>query len=201
MGNELYLYLKSAIGFQSQEIKKAFESIDRADFVLSEYKTEAYGDYPLPIGFGSTISQPSTVLMMLNWLDPKVGDNILDIGSGSGWTTALLAQIVGVGGEVQGVEIVPQLVEFGNQNIKKYKFKNAKIIQAGKKLGLSEQAPFDRILVSAAGEQVPQVLVDQLKVGGRMVLPVKNSVFVIDKISENETSAKEIPGFAFVPLR
>ena len=161
---------------ETKEITDAFLHVDRKNFVLSEYEDEAYGDYPLPIGYGQTISQPTTVAMMLEWLQPKKGEKILDVGSGSGWTTALLADIVGPAGKVFGVEIVPELVAFGQKNLDKSNCPKANILQAGEKLGLPQEAPFDRILVSAAGRVIPKELVDQLKIGGTMVIPVGSSI-------------------------
>ena len=198
---ELIKHLIASNVLKSESILSAFENINRADFVLEEHSHEAYEDHPLPIGFGQTISQPTTVAFMLELLQPKQSDKILDVGTGSGWTTTLLAKIVGPRGKVFGVEIIPELVELGKKNLLKYKFLNAKIFQAGEKLGLPGEAPFDKILVSAAGENLPEDLVAQLKVGGRMVLPIKNSIWKIDKISETETSNEEFPGFAFVPLK
>ena len=185
---------------KSEEIIEAFRRIDRADFVPEEYGDEAYGDYPLPIGRGQTISQPSTVAFMLELLRPVEGDRILDVGSGSGWTTALLAQIVGSKGRVWGLELLPELAKFGSENLAKYDFSNAKIQQAGEIVGLPGEAPFDKILVSAAGQEIPKELINQLKVGGRMVIPVQNSVWKIDKISKAKVDKQEFPGFVFVPL-
>ena len=113
-------------------IISAFQKIDRADFVLPQYSNEAYEDYPLPIGHGQTISQPATVAFMLELLQPKIGEKILDIGAGSGWATALLAEIVGKDGKVYGLEIISELVEFGKNNLGKYNFNNAEILLAGK---------------------------------------------------------------------
>lgn len=186
---------------KTPRIIDAFKKIDRADFVPDEYKDEAYGDYPLPIGYGQTISQPSTVAFMLELLQPEEGNKILDVGSGSGWTTALLAQIVGSSGRVWGLELVPELVEFGRKNLGKYNFSWAEIHQAGAELGLPQEAPFDRILVSAAGEEMPPELISQLKAGGRLVIPIQNSVWKVDKISEKEIAKEEFPGFIFVPLK
>lgn len=186
---------------KTERIIEAFRKIDRADFVLDEYKKEAYGDYPLPIGYGQTISQPSTVAFMLELLRPEEGNKILDVGSGSGWTTALMAQIVGSRGRVWGLELVPELVEFGRKNLGKYNFSWAEIRQAGKKLGLQEEVPFDKILVSASGDEMPQELIDQLKAGGRLVIPIQNSIWKVDKISKTEIDKTEFPGFAFVPLK
>ncbi len=112
---------------KTPKIIEAFKKIDRKDFVKEEFLEEAYFDTPLPIGFGQTISQPYTVAFMLELLEPKEGDTVLDIGSGSGWTTALLAYIVGNKGKVIGVERIKELVEFGKKNLAKYKFKNAHI--------------------------------------------------------------------------
>lgn len=177
-----------------------FEKIDRADFVGVDYQTEVYEDYPLPIGYGQTISQPFTVAFMLGLLNPQKGDEVLDIGSGSGWTTALLANAVGETGKVFGVEIIPELVEFGRKNLAKYDFPNAKIIQAGAELGLPSEAPFDRILVSAAAAEIPETLLQQLQVPGILVLPVKDTIVQIKKDATGEISKKEFPGFTFVPL-
>ena len=187
-------------------IINAFKKTDRADFVLSDFKKEAYRDYPLPIGYNVTISQPTTVAFMLELLEPKKGDKILDIGSGSGWTTELLSQIVGKKGKVFGVEIIPELVEFGRKNLSKYNkknvfYKNAEIILSEKNiLGFSKKAPFDKILVSAMAKKLPKELVNQLSISGILVIPIKNSIWRIDKISENEIKEKEFYGFNFVPL-
>src|SRR3989338_7954153 len=181
-------------------MNQAFEKIDRADFVSLEYRSEANENYPLPIGFGQTISQPFTVAFMLELLSPQEGDKVLDVGCGSGWTTALLANLVGKTGKVFGVEIIPELVEFGRKNLAKYIFPNAEIVRAGAELGPPSEAPFDRILVSAAAEEIPETLLRQLKAPGVMVLPVKNVIVQIKKDATGEISKKEFPGFAFVPL-
>ena len=109
--------------FRNKAIKAAFTVVDRKDFVGDDYHFEAYEDYPLPTLSGQTISQPTTVAFMMELLDPRPGDIILDIGAGSGWTTALLGHMVGPEGKVIGLEIKPELVELGRKNIgnKKYK--------------------------------------------------------------------------------
>ncbi|MBP6914401.1 protein-L-isoaspartate O-methyltransferase [Candidatus Parcubacteria bacterium] len=170
--------------------------VDRKDFVLKEYESEAYEDYPLPIGFGQTISQPSTVYFMLKLLNPQKGEKILDLGSGSGWTTALLREAVGKTGKVFGVEKIPELVELGRKNISKYNFNNVQILQAEKLLGLPQEAPFDKILVSASAKEIPQELVSQLKDKGIMVIPVENDILRIEKGGRIE----KYEGFVFVPL-
>lgn len=181
-------------------IDKAFDQVDRSQFVLPELTDSADLDMPLPIGFGQTISQPTTVRLMLGWLEPQLGDKVLDVGSGSGWTTALLAHLVGPSGKVYAVELVPELVEFGRQNCQKLGLKNVRFCQAGQKYGLPKEAPFERILVSAAAEKLPTGLIDQLNVGGKMVIPVRNDILEIEKTSAKDTETRVHPGFVFVPL-
>lgn len=185
---------------KTRRIIDAFRKIDRKDFVLPQYLSEAYGDYPLPIGFGQTISQPATVAIMLELLAPQRGDKILDVGSGSGWTTALLAHIVGLKGKVWGVEIIPGLIAFGKDNLSKYPLPWAKIAPANKNLGLPSSAPFDKILVSASAKELPEELILQLKKGGTMVLPILDTLYRIHKLSDEKIEIRAFPGFSFVPL-
>ncbi|HEX9721853.1 MAG TPA: protein-L-isoaspartate O-methyltransferase [Candidatus Paceibacterota bacterium] len=192
---------------RTPHIVAAFRAIDRNDFVPPEWQSAAYEDYPLSIGHGQTISQPYTVAFMLELLQPQVGEKILDVGSGSAWTTALLAHIAGRQGEVFGTEIIPELTEFGKRNVAKYHFDHAQILQAGppageagKKLGLPKEAPFDKILASAAANMLPKEFIQQLQIGGTLVIPVRNDVLRVQKISAKETAVETFPGFAFVPL-
>lgn len=178
----------------------AFEHVDRKDFVPLERRVFSYQDDALAIGYGQTISQPLTVVFMLELLAPQKGEKILDLGSGSGWTTALLADVVGPSGMVAGVERIPELVTFGKENLAKYNYGQAKIAKAGDELGFSEEAPFDRILVSAAAAKLPRPLVDQLKVGGVMVIPVGNAIQKVTKLSGEEVAIETYEGFEFVPL-
>jgi len=139
----------------SPHIIDAFREVDRKYFVPESFEDHIYIDAPLPIGNNQTISQPSTVAFMLEKLEPKEGDKVLDIGSGSGWTTALLCHIVGEKGSVKGLERMDELVEQGEENLSKLQFgSHCRIQRAGEKLGLpSEQ--FDRILVSASADEIP----------------------------------------------
>ena len=181
-------------------IRHAFESVERADFVGEDYKFEAYEDYPIPIGYDQTISQPTTVAFMLELLDAKEGDKVLDIGSGSGWTTAMLSKIVGKSGEVTGLELVPELVALGKKNIEKYKNKNMKIESAkAGKVGKPGKM-FNRILVSASSAELPEGLLPQLSEGGTLVIPIKESIWRIKKLLGGKIESKEYPGFVFVPL-
>lgn len=182
-------------------IEKVFRKVRRANFVLPRYRDEVRVDAPLPIGHGQTISQPTTVRVMLEWLDAKRGDKVLDVGSGSGWTTALLSNIVGSKGEVYAVERIPELKEFGEKNCQKAGIKNAKFYLADSKIfGLPAHAPYDRILVSASAKELPQELIDQLKIGGKLVIPVGDSVLEISKKSKDNIEIIEHFGFIFVPL-
>jgi len=155
---------------------------------------------PLPIGFGQTNSQPSTVRLMLEWLDVHPGQKVLDVGSGSGWTTALLAYMTGKEGQVFAVERIPELVSFGRSNCERLGLKNIEFHPAGDAYGYPAAAPYDRILVSAAAKDVPSELVDQLADDGRMVIPVHDSVIIISKDKQGQLEQKAHPGFIFVPL-
>jgi protein-L-isoaspartate(D-aspartate) O-methyltransferase len=181
----------------------AFSSVDRIEFVLPEYEKDAYANIPLPIGYGQTISQPMTVAIMLELLDPQRGQNILDVGSGSGWTTALLSYIVGEKGKVTAIERKEELVEFGKKNADKLGFvknKIAEFVTGDGREGYLEHAPYDRILVSASADCIPNALKEQLKVGGKMVIPVLNSLWYLEKKGENDFKKEEYGGFTFVPL-
>jgi len=193
-------YLKSTGALKTPDIIKAFEMVDRSKFVLNGAQALSELDQPLPIGQGQTISQPYTVALMLEMLEPKPGQKILDVGSGSGWTTALLAQIIGPKGKVYGVERIPELVKLGQHNLAKYNFYSASAEQSKDGLGLAEKAPFDRILVSAAAEQIPEELVEQLAVSGIMIVPVRSSLVKVVKDSRGKVSTESLDGFAFVPL-
>ncbi len=184
---------------KTPRIIDAFQKVDRKYFVPEAFSEHIYVDRPLPIGKDQTISQPSTVAFMLELLLPEEGSKVLDIGSGSGWTAALLCAIVGEKGSVLGLERVDDLVERGQNNLKQFDFKQCKIRKADEKLGLPGET-FDRILVSASADEIPRELFAQLKIGGILVIPVRNSIFRFKKISETEIETEEYQGFVFVPL-
>lgn len=181
-------------------IEQAFEAVPRSEFLPEEVQESASEDRPLPIGHGQTNSQPSTVRLMLEWLDAQEGDKVLDVGSGSGWSSALLAYLTGATGSVIATEKIPQLILFGEQNCERLGIKNVTFRQAGHTLGWPAEAPYDRILVSAGAEQLPAKLLDQLKPGGKMVIPVDNEILEIETDSEGEIYVTHHPGFVFVPL-
>ncbi len=188
---------------KTPRIIEAFRKIKREDFVPENLKDEADINAPLPIGYGATISQPLTVAFMLELLQPEPGDKILDIGSGSGWQTAMLAYIVGDKGRVFAIERISELVEFGKNNVSKYNFMEKRIVEFilgdGSK-GLEKEAPFDKIIVAASAEEIPDSWKGQLKIGGRLVAPIKSSIWLVTKESEEQFKEQEFPGFAFVPL-
>jgi len=189
---------------ETERIINAFREIERKDFLPPEVEDSAEVNQALPIGFNQTISQPLVVAFMLEQLDPQPGDKVLDIGSGSGWTTALLAEIVGEKGRVIGIELVSELKKFGEENVSKYNFveKNiARFICKDGTEGYKKEAPYDKILCSAAvQDEIPESWKDQLKIKGRIVTPIKSSIFLLIKESEEEFQKREFPGFAFVPL-
>lgn len=184
---------------RTKALIEAFSLVDRKDFVPEAYQELAYMDNPLPLGHEATISQPTTVAFMLELLEPGKGQKVLDVGSGSGWTTALLASIIGEEGMVLGTEVVPELVQQGQQNIAKYDFTHACIDKA--EHGYPQQAPYDRILVSASAQELPEALTKQLRVGGTMVVPVQDAILRVRRTSESGYEQETYPGFAFVPLQ
>ena len=194
---------------KTPRIIDAFKEIKRADFMTKETKNLAELNEALPINYGQTISQPLTVAFMLEQLQPEPGNKILDIGSGSGWTSALLSYIVSqkskseTQGKIIAIEIIPELKEFGQKNVAKYNFVEkgiAEFICADGSKGYKKEAPYDRVLVSASAEEVPQAWKEQLKIGGRIVAPIKNSIRTLIKKSEKDFQEIEHPGFVFVPL-
>lgn len=191
---------------KNPEIIKAFKKIKRQDFVLPDLVSESEKNIPLVIGHGQTISQPLTVAFMLELVDPKQGQKILDIGSGSGWTTALLSEIVGPKGKVFGMERIQELKDFGENNVRKYDFVKsgrAVFVTGDGTKGLPKQAPFDRIHVAAAANEIPKALLEQLAIGGKMVIPQGISfqdIVLVEKTGSKEYKQKNFPGFSFVPL-
>jgi len=211
-------------------IIEAFLKIKREDFVPEDLKNLAYLNEALPIGYGQTISQPLVVAFMLEKLEPKKREKILDIGSGSGWTTALLAYIVSqegnpksqtlnskqyqnlnvqnpkqenLKGKVIALEIIPELKEFGEKNVAKYNYIEKGIVQficADGSKGYLKGAPYDKILCSASAKELPEAWKRQLKIGGKIVTPIGTSIWVFEKVKEDEFLSQEFPGFVFVPL-
>ncbi len=191
--NELieYGYLKT------KEIIDAFKKVPRENFVEEDYRKHAYVNEPLPIRAGQTISQPLTVAAMTEALQPRKGSKILEIGAGSGYQAAILAETIGPSGIVITLERKSQLVEFARKNIEKSGYKNVKIVHSDGTDGWPKEAPYDRIIVTAAAQEVPKILINQLK-HGRLVIPVNDKLFLIEK---NKNVKETFLGYyAFVPL-
>lgn len=182
-----------------QELDRAFLNAPRKLFLPESEQAYARYDQPLAIGHGQTNSQPTVVRLMLEWLDVKSGNNVLDVGSGSGWTTALLSFLVGSKGSVMATERIPELLEFGRNNCEALGIRNVSFQFDPTKFGWPAAAPYDRILVSAEADELPQDLVNQLADGGIMVVPILNSIWVIKK-QGTEILKNEHKGYIFVPL-
>ncbi|MDP3726124.1 MAG: protein-L-isoaspartate O-methyltransferase [bacterium] len=195
--------LKRAGVLKTPRIIKAFRAINRRDFVPHEHKNEAYYDIALPTKEGQTVSQPYTVAFMLELLQGESGNKIMDVGSGSGWQTALLAYIVGPKGKVFGIELIPEIKKMGDENIAKYNFIKKGIVvnlQMSAENGLPQEAPFDRIISGASAQEIPSAWKEQLAVGGRIVMPIRESVWLFVKNGNGTFDEREFPGFAFVPF-
>lgn len=181
-------------------IGQAFERYPRALFLPSSVRVWADDDRPLAIGYGQTNSQPSTVRRMLEWLDARDGQTVCDVGSGSGWTTALLSALVGEQGQVVAVELIPELVTMGRRHCTRAGVANVIFRRAGRVFGWPKGSPYDRILVSAAAAELPEELLEQLAVGGKLVIPVGHDILEITKRSAAAYDTVTHAGFVFVPL-
>lgn len=183
-------------------LQAAFDAVRRDDFLPADQRGFAGLDRALPIGFDQTNSQPRTVSNMLTLLDARPGQRVLDVGSGSGWTTALLGKLVGPQGRVLGVELVPELVAWSRENLTAYGMDWVGVSQAEEGvLGLPAEAPFDRILVSAEASTLPNPLVDQLADGGVMVVPVSGRLIAVERESADDVTVQQHGHYQFVPLR
>lgn len=181
-------------------VSEALDAVPRKQFLPSARNNQAGYDGPVPIGHGQTNSQPRTVAAMLRLLDVRAGQRVLDVGAGSGWTTALMAHLVGSSGEVVGVELVPELAVWGEKNVRRVAGDWARVRRAEPGvLGVPEEGPYDRILVSAEPNRLPQELLVQLGDPGRMVLPVRGVMTVVDRnLGVDEIT--EHGYYRFVPL-
>lgn len=184
----------------SERVREAMAAVPRRAYLPRAQRFFAPVDAPLPIGHGQTNSQPSTVRAMLELLDVEEGDRVLDVGAGSGWTTAILARLCGPSGSVVGVERVPALVEFAAANVAEAGMPWARVVRADPAvLGGPDSGPYDRILVSAEPDTLPEELVDQLAPGGVMVIPVGGRMLRVRNTPDG-VRVQEQGHYRFVPL-
>ena len=190
-------------GITDEDVLRAMRAVPRHLFVPEAERDYAYGDFPLPIGYGQTISQPYIVALMTDLLELKEGDKVLEIGTGSGYQAAILAEMPGV--EVYTLEIVPALAESACQRLESLGYITVHCKQGDGYYGWPEHAPFDAIIVTAAPDHMPQPLADQLAEGGRMVIPIGppggyQTLWKFVKQPDGELQALNMGGVAFVPF-
>jgi len=188
-------------GVVDPAVRQAMRTVPRHEFVLPEYLDQAYADHPLPIGYGQTISQPYIVAAMTELLRLKRGDKVLEVGLGSGYQAAILAELTD---QVYSVEIVEELYKCGTETLRRLGYSQVKTKQADGYYGWEEYAPYDAIIVTCAPDHIPQPLVNQLKEGGRLVIPVGppgtfQTLWLVEK-KDGKTTSKSIMGVVFVPL-
>lgn len=186
--------------YHYDSVARVMSEVSRAEFLPRSQKDRAGFDGPIRIGFGQTNSQPRTVENMLRLLDVRAGHRVLDVGSGSGWTTALLGELVGPEGRVIGVERVPELVERSRSvlDARERDWVEVRHAQPGV-LGWPNDGPFDRILVSAGATELPEQLVEQLAENGKMVIPVNQQMLLVTKDPEGIEVTRH-GAYVFVPL-
>ncbi len=202
---KLIEYLISIGYLKSKSVIEAMLKVPRHLFVPEEYRAFAYDDRPLPIGFDQTISAPHMVALMCEHLDLKPNHKVLEIGAGSGYHACVIGCIVKEG-KVIAVERIKELAEKAKENIKKVSLcKNVKIVVGDGTKGYEKEAPYDRILVTAGAPSLPEPLIKQLKIGGKMLIPIGKSkysqeLYLIIKIDKNKIEKKNLGDVAFVPL-
>lgn len=171
----------------SEKVYNAIRRVPRHLFVPERYRSEAYVDVPLPIGFGQTISAPHMVGIMCELLELKEGEKVLEVGTGCGYHAAVTAEIVGKSGLVITIERIPELAEMAKNNLSLLGYDNVVVIVGDGSAGYPEMAPYDKIYVTAAAPEVPEPLLEQLKNGGKMVIPIGETyqmLYVIEKDGE-----------------
>ncbi|HEX9804869.1 MAG TPA: protein-L-isoaspartate O-methyltransferase [Candidatus Dojkabacteria bacterium] len=172
----------------NERLIQALRIIKREDFVPDTKKENAYEDKELDIGFNQNLTRPTTVAHMIELAEPKVGSKVLDIGTGSGWSTALFAYVVGNRGKVVSIEKLQYLLDFARKNIAKYpQFKNIELVFRDGYLGLPERGPFDVIHASASYEKIPEELKAQINIGGRLVAPTKQYKIIVVTREDKDT--------------
>jgi protein-L-isoaspartate(D-aspartate) O-methyltransferase len=190
-------------GIKNQKLLEIMRKVPRHEFIPKEYQDvyDPYGDYPVPIGEGQTISQPYIVALMTELLDPKKNEKILEIGTGSGYQASILAEF---GCKVYTIEIIDKLTKFAQENFKKLGYKNIKSKTGDGFYGWKEFAPYDGIIVTCAADRIPPKLIEQLKENGRMVIPLEDNsgaqfLYLIKK-KKGKIQQERITEVRFVPM-
>src|SRR4051812_8261565 len=188
-------------GIRDERLLAAMSTVPRHEFVSQQNWNEAYADHPIPIAEKQTTSQPYMIAAMIQAAEIKPEDRVLEIGAGSGYQTALLAELAS---QVFAVERYASLAETAQKTLERLGYRNAKIVTGDGSLGLPEAAPFDAIIVSAAAPRVPQALVGQLAVGGRLLIPIGDAeqqvLQLVQRNADESTSVRTLEGCRFVPL-
>jgi protein-L-isoaspartate(D-aspartate) O-methyltransferase len=189
-----------ARGISDPATLAALRTVPRHEFLPMRLRSEAYADYPLPIGHGQTISQPFIVAFMTEAIRPRPGERILEIGAGSGYQAAILAQM---GAQVYTIEIVEPLAEMARQTLERLGYKNARVKSGDGFRGWPEHAPFDAIIVTCAPDKIPAPLIEQLRDGGRMIIPVgsgMNQELVLLRKTGDKIEKQSVLPVRFVPM-
>ena len=188
-------------GIRDERLLAAMSKVPRHEFVSQQNWHEAYADHPIPIAEKQTTSQPYMIAAMVQAAEIKSGDRVLEIGAGSGYQTAVLAELAS---QVFAVERYASLTDTAQKTLERLGYRNAKIVTGDGSLGLPEAAPFDAIIVSAAAPSIPQALVDQLALGGRLLIPIGEAeqqvLQLVQRNADGGTSVHTLEGCRFVPL-
>lgn len=192
----------TGISHLSARVVEALESVNRADFVPEALRPYALANRPLPIDAGQTISQPFMVAIMTELLQPGPDDTMLEVGTGSGYQAAVLSRLVE---RLYTVEVIPALAESASARLARLGYRNVTCHCGDGAVGWSDHAPYDGIVVTAAAPEVPRPLLAQLKVGGRLVIPVGppfhlQTLYIFERLPEGLFQSRELFGVAFVPL-
>ena len=188
-------------GIRDERLLAAMSTVPRHEFVSRQNWNEAYADHPIPIAENQTTSQPYMIAAMIQAAEIKPEDRVLEIGAGSGYQTALLAELAS---QVFAVERYASLAEAAQKTLERLGYRNARIVTGDGSLGLPEAAPYDAIIVSAAAPRIPQALIDQLAVGGRLLIPVGEAdqqlLQLVQRQADGKTTVRTLEGCRFVPL-
>ncbi|HXI84086.1 MAG TPA: protein-L-isoaspartate(D-aspartate) O-methyltransferase [Verrucomicrobiae bacterium] len=189
-------------GITNARVLAAMSKVPRHEFVPEHLADAAYEDHPLPIGYSQTISQPYIVALMTELLKLQPGAKVLEVGTGSGYQAAILAE---VGAEVYSIEILEPLARTSAELLRRLGYENVQVKQGDGYLGWSQHAPYDAIVVTAAADHVPPPLVEQLKPGGRLVIPVgdgqdQQSLLLVEKSTDGGVTTRDVAPVMFVPL-